>query len=40
MHGPEGLMRANWRMEDMRDAVQGHLGFSEAEAAIIRARLK
>jgi hypothetical protein len=38
-HGPSGLMRATWRMEDMRDAAQGHLGFSPAEAAIIRARL-
>ena len=38
-HGPAGLMRATWRMEDMRDAAQGHLGFSPAEAAIIRARL-
>jgi hypothetical protein len=38
-HGPSGLMRATWRMDDMRDAGQGHLRFSPAEAAIIRARL-
>jgi hypothetical protein len=38
-HGPSGLMRATWRMEDLRDASQGHLGFSPTEAAIIRARL-
>ena len=38
-HGPAGLMRGTWGMEDMRDAVQGHLGFSTMEAAIIRARL-
>ena len=39
-HGPAGLMRARWRMEDMRAAVQGQLGFSESEAAIIRAQLE
>lgn len=38
-HGPAGIMRASWRMEDMRDGVQGQLGFSEAEAALIHARL-
>jgi hypothetical protein len=38
-HGRSGLMRATWRMDDMRDAGQGHLRFSPAEAAIIRARL-
>jgi hypothetical protein len=38
-HGPSGLMRATWRMDDMRDAGQGHLRFSPAEGAIIRARL-
>ena len=38
-HGPSGLMRASWRMDDMRDAGQGHLRFSAAEAAVIRARL-
>jgi hypothetical protein len=38
-HGPRGLMRAAWRMEDLRDAVQGQLGFSRSEAAMIRARL-
>jgi hypothetical protein len=39
VHAPAGLMRAAWRMEDMRHAVQGRLGFSPEEAAIIRARL-
>jgi len=39
-HGPAGLMRATWRMEDMRAATQGQLGFSDAESAIIRARLR
>jgi hypothetical protein len=38
-HGPTGLMRASWRMEDLRDAVQGQLGFSQTEGALIRARL-
>ena len=38
-HGPDGLMRATWRMEDLRSAVQGHLDFSAAEGALIRARL-
>jgi hypothetical protein len=38
-HGPAGLMRASWRTEDLVAAVQGHLGFSVAEAALIRARL-
>ncbi|HEX7794891.1 MAG TPA: hypothetical protein VF456_11100 [Vicinamibacterales bacterium] len=38
-HGSSGLMRASWRMDDMRDAGQNHLRFSPAEAAIIRARL-
>ena len=38
-HDPAGLMCASWRMENMRNAVQGHLRFSATEAAIIRARL-
>jgi hypothetical protein len=38
-HGPSGLMRASWRMDDLRDAAQGHLRFSRAEATVIRARL-
>jgi hypothetical protein len=38
-HGSAGLMRPTWRMEDLRDGVHGQLGFSEGEAAIIRARL-
>jgi hypothetical protein len=38
-HGRSGLMRASWRMEDMRDAIQGHLGFSASESAMIRARV-
>src|SRR5262245_39888329 len=39
-HGPAGLMRARWRMEDLRAAVQGQLGFSESEATLIRAQLE
>ena len=39
-HARAGLMRATWRVEDLRNGVQGQLGFSNGEAAIIRARLE
>lgn len=37
-HSPEGLMRAKWEVGQLLDATHGNLGFSAAEAELMRAR--
>jgi hypothetical protein len=39
-HSPLGLMRACWDREDFGRAERGQLRFSDAEAALIRARMR
>ena len=39
-HAAEGLMRANWKRQELSLAGKGWLGFTEAQAQTMRARLE
>jgi hypothetical protein len=40
VHTKMGIMRGNWDSNDIQDIAYGYLGFSQAQAAVIRAEVR